>query len=427
MRLRRLLARCVVGSVLLGGCSSGGESSADVPGVEDDAATAVDSQSPDDAAPPKDTSEDTALEDTAPEDDGPTCTADGKACAASSECCAGSYCIDGRCGKCDWDPKYPQFCPQLGGACWSAGIACSTVTDCGADGLWGCFESFLRYDCSTKECVCPKPEYPVYCASTDTMPAACWGAGAVCSTRVECPDGTRHACTSSGYHYDCTTKKCVSGTVTPPGPSTVPSWLVGTYSRVGKQENNVYFESDNRGITFKADGTYSQWLGKASPTTGTFKIAGDVLTFSTGALSGSTVNLKSSFDSTCRILYGFGSALWRKEEVPSCPRYAAVTASECAYVGTFTKTDESGSLSGGSGTKTSYEWTVKLGRDRFYTYDSWTFRTSCYSGSCKSLSSRIQTVVGNWSVSGGAPPWALSTLTSAPWKLTKSSAACPGP
>ena len=68
---------------------------------------------------------------------------------------------------------------------------------------------------------------------------------------------------------------------------------------------------------------------------------------------------------------------------------------------------------------------MTLGRDRFYTYDQDSFRTTCYAYNCKSLSSAIQTVVGNWSASGGAPPYSLATLRAYPWTFKKSTAACP--
>jgi hypothetical protein len=375
-------------------------------------------------APPIEEPEPPVEQPPTPEPEGPSCTADGDKCSASSECCAGAFCIAGRCLTCPAD--YPQYCPQLGGGCWQPNTVCSTVTEC-SDGLWGCRYSFLSYDCNTGSCHCPT-NYPVWCDASGSSSAACWSTGTDCASRVECSDGITHAC-PTGYRYDCATKTCKSGSVTPPPPppppTAIPAWVVGTYSRRGKQENNVYFRSDDRSITFRADGSYSQQLGTGSASNGTFSVAGDLLTFKTGPVSG-TITISKSFDSTCRILYGFGSALWRYGEVAGCPTGARVSAADCANVGTFTRVDRSGSISAsGSGSESEYTYTVTLGRDRFYTYDMDSFRTTCFAYNCKSLSSSIQTVVGSWSQSGGAPPYSLATLRAYPWTFKKSTAACP--
>lgn len=408
MNVEKLLVGCWISALV--GCS-GGSNGADA-ATEEDTTPAGDTG--------VDPAGDTAVADTTPEP-GPVCTDEGKTCKVSGDCCPGRFCFSGSCGTCPAD--HPQYCAELGGGCWEPGVVCSTVKDC-SGAKWGCFYSFLTYDCSTKTCNCPA-DYPVWCGPGGGLPAECWSKGVDCTSRTSC-GGKTYACTGTGYHYDCATGKCVTGSVTPPPPTTVPSWLVGTYSRRGKEENNVYFTSDDRSITFNADGTYSDKLGKATASSGKFTVTGDVLTFSTGPLSSQTINLKSRFDSTCRILYGFGSALWRYNEVPSCPTFARVAATDCGSVGTFTTKSSSGSFSGsGSGTVTDYTTTVTLYRDRFYTYDSSTFRTTCFSGTCKSLSSSIQTVVGDWSVSGGAPPYTLATLKT--WSFSKSSSACPGP
>lgn len=269
---------------------------------------------------------------------------------------------------------------------------------------------------------CPV-DYPTFCDASGDLPAACWSDGTDCSTRVRCSDGKQHAC-GSGYKYDCASGTCKSST-TPPPPA-IPDWLVGTYSRTGKQENNVYFDSDNRSLTFRANGTYSHSLGRAAATEGTYTIASNVITFQTGALTGTRLGLSTNFDSTCRIILAgpFGTALWRHGEVTGCPTGARVTVADCSDVGTYTKKQHSGDIGpSGSGSESDYTWTVKLNRDRFYTYDQSSFKTTCFQFDCKYLAGNIQTIVGGWSQAQGAPPYSMAELRT--WTFQRSTLACP--
>jgi hypothetical protein len=349
-----------------------------------------------------------------------SCASPGKSCTDSSGCCAGEFCIEGRCGQC---PDDSQYCPQLGGGCWLPDTVCETVKKCGEE-FWGCGHADLTYDCATRECNCPD-DYPVWCVASGQFPGECWGDGADCSTRVSC-DGANYAC-ETGYIMNCATMTCrLAPPPPPPPPPPVPTWLVGRYSRTGKRENNTTFTGDNRSIVFNEDGTYSHSLGSSSTSSGKFSVQGDTITFKTGSLTGTTLRFGTSFDSTCRILYGFDGPLWRSSEVPTCPRLDRVDPSECGVVGTFTKQTASGEIgSSGSGSETETTTTVRLFRDHFYTYDFSTLRRTCFASNCKSLSSAIQTVVGSWSQSGGAPPFSMGTLRT--WPFSKSTAACPGP
>lgn len=93
-------------------------------------------------------------------------------------------------------------------------------------------------------------------------------------------------------------------------------------------------------------------------------------------------------------------------------------------MGTFTREDHSGGIdSSGNGRDSTSTTTVTLYRDRFYTFDFSTFKTTCYAYNCQDLASSSQTIVGDWSESGGAPPYTISTLHS--WTFKKSTSSCP--
>lgn len=62
-------------------------------------------------------------------------------------------------------------------------------------------------DTSGGEISCDDPEYPVKCAGQHGVPAGCWGAGADCTTVVECPFGFT-ACVA-GFVMDCASEECV--------------------------------------------------------------------------------------------------------------------------------------------------------------------------------------------------------------------------
>jgi hypothetical protein len=132
----------------------------------------------------------------------PTCEPDGAACGSSLDCCGTSECIGGHCGSCNAGDVY---CAEQGGTCWSAGTACNTITQCGAD-LLACSYSFLAVDCASRTCDCPDPAYPVFCGESGGLYASCWSPGTDCSTRVDC-GGTEHSC-HVGSHYDCSTSGC---------------------------------------------------------------------------------------------------------------------------------------------------------------------------------------------------------------------------
>jgi len=110
--------------------------------------------------------------------------------------------------------------------------------------------------------------------------------------------------------------------------------------------------------------------------------------------------------------------------VTGCPSGAHVHAEDCVDVGTFTREDHSGGIdSSGNGRDSTSTTTVTLYRDRFYTFDFSTFKTTCYAYNCQDLASSSQTIVGDWSESGGAPPYTISTLHS--WTFKKSTSSCP--
>ncbi len=343
------------------------------------------------------------------------CGGSSAACRVSSDCCEGLSCIGGACGRCDPAGARPQYCAQAGGGCWSADTSCSTVRNC-SGALWGCRNPLLTLNCATTRCECPAAR-PVYCAATGSLPESCWPTGTDCATQESCPRGPV-AC-ASGQRVNCGTGTC----------ETLPRWFAGVYySRVGRTENNVAFSSDNRSLTFRTDGTYSHSLGRSTSTSGNYTVSATQISCTTGALTGTTFSLTSSFRASCRILDGLGSPLWSSSEVTACPTYQRVTATECAYVGTYRRSSESGSISAsGSGSTTSTTDTITLYRDHFFTYySSRTIRT-CFQYDCRSLVNRPTTQVGAWSVSGGAAGYSLAALRGAGWTFTRSTVACPGP
>lgn len=272
--------------------------------------------------------------------------------------------------------------------------------------------------------VCPA-DYPVLCEAAGSFGDECWSEDTDCSTRKVCPDGHEYAC-SEGYTVDCATVTCkpVDGGGGTPTP-TIPAWLIGSYYRTGKQENNIYFTSDDRSLGFSANGTYRQQIGNAAETTGKFSVANNTVTFLDGALGGQALSL-GNIDSTCRVLGGFGSPLWRHSEVNGCPTATRVAPADCANVGTFKKVTHSGDIgSSGSGSESDYTETVTLSRDKFYTINQDRYSTTCFQFNCKSLSNRIQTLVGQWSPATGAFTYTLAQLHSAGWSFVRSTASCP--
>jgi hypothetical protein len=155
---------------------------------------------------------------------------DGKTRCSEQGTCPSGYI----CSESNSDPTHvcvtrPSSCSsrstfycRTSQTCWSSEVSCSTLVDCGSGKLGACHSSALRYDCNTDQCVsdspgggggtgCTDPDYPVHCDSLGTVPAGCWGPGAVCSTVTNCGTASAadyHACASASYHYDCSGGKC---------------------------------------------------------------------------------------------------------------------------------------------------------------------------------------------------------------------------
>jgi hypothetical protein len=149
------------------------------------------------------------------------------------------------------------------------------------------------------------------------------------------------------------------------------------------------------------------------------------VTFDSGPYIYKTFDLSKDVYDSCRSIRAFGSAIWRKGDIPSCPTLSKAPLDECKYVGTYTKKDHSGYTGSTSSNSTDWTWTVVLDRDHFFTSDYTKFNFYCYGDSCKDLYDADQTSVGTWSVAGGAGGYSLTTLRSAPWVFTPSSKTCP--
>lgn len=142
------------------------------------------------------------------EDEPEQCREDGTWCSGEDDCCAGLHCIGGSCGACTGE--FPEFCPASGdvpASCWTEGAQCATTTNCDGD-LIACSFDILHVDCSTKSCECADPAFPDFCPPLGDVPASCWSEGVACGTVVDC-GGDLHACSSSDYVYDCDSQTCV--------------------------------------------------------------------------------------------------------------------------------------------------------------------------------------------------------------------------
>jgi hypothetical protein len=151
-------------------------------------------------------------------------------CTANASCeiqdggavcaCAGTQC-SGTCLKCStgYAPfcgmhapsqccaSGDQFCDIPSGGCLSSQLDCSTQVICNGVPTY-CNHGQTNW-CNPAApngigLCCPTGN--VYCTQTPTI---CWSQGTVCSTTVQCADGTYHACSSSGRVYSCVTGTCI--------------------------------------------------------------------------------------------------------------------------------------------------------------------------------------------------------------------------
>jgi hypothetical protein len=109
-------------------------------------------------------------------------------------------------------PTFPVHCPAQNDApedCWNAGTNCNTVTSCsGVSGA--CFGQAQTdyFDCTDNMCHHCGAAGPLACPGLGTVPPQCWQAGIACSTVTDCGGGDYEACSDPSKTVDCATLTC---------------------------------------------------------------------------------------------------------------------------------------------------------------------------------------------------------------------------
>ena len=106
------------------------------------------------------------------------------------------------------NPEFPQYC-AISDSCWQADISCSTIVNC--SGTYEACSSSTEYvDCENHLCLpasCTDPDYPQYCPARGDIRPSCWTLGTACSTIADC-DGEYVACLSASERVDCSNRTC---------------------------------------------------------------------------------------------------------------------------------------------------------------------------------------------------------------------------
>jgi hypothetical protein len=107
---------------------------------------------------------------------------------------------------------FPIYCPAANGVaanCWTAGTNCNTVTSC-AGVLRSCFGQAQTdyYDCTQLMCLHCSGAGPLACPGLGAVPPQCWPAGIACSTVTNCGAGDYEACSDPSMTVDCATLTC---------------------------------------------------------------------------------------------------------------------------------------------------------------------------------------------------------------------------
>jgi hypothetical protein len=109
-------------------------------------------------------------------------------------------------------PTFPVHCPAQNGApedCWNAGTNCNTVTSCSgvSDACFGQAQTDY-FDCTDNLCHHCSGAGPLACPGLGTVPPQCWQAGIACSTVTDCGGGDYEACSDPSKTVDCATLTC---------------------------------------------------------------------------------------------------------------------------------------------------------------------------------------------------------------------------
>ena len=228
-------------------------------------------------------------------------------------------------------------------------------------------------------------------------------------------------CGGSDYSSSSSSSSSTGGGLsgTGSGSGSDSAWktaLVGSYESGTRVENNIAFSSEDVGLDLRADGTYRLKTGKNwSSAGGAWSVSSTALSFSGGSSAGKSVPL-SNISEGCRVLEYEGKKLFRSDLVAACPKKpAALSTSECRYVGTWSRS---------SGTSVSTDDSVTLEKDRFFSHESG--RTTCtsYGNTTKCLRNSSRPVVGTWKLVG-------STLQGPPdvkgWRFEAGEGNCGAP
>ncbi len=213
----------------------------------------------------------------------------------------------------------------------------------------------------------------------------------------------------------------------PPMVDEHPAWLVGlAYTKGYKEENNVYFESEDAGIRFNAGPSYGydEKIGKTWSKAGSWKVGDGKLVLTSGAGTKSAL-LSAAMIANCRVLdLPWKSRLWIGGAVAACPFKTPLTAEECAKAGSYSHTSETQSGSGDYYTSSSYTTSYQLDPDGFISYETSSFKFTCYGANCKDLSNHSAPTVGRWWLKNGAVVSDALTVNLSGMTFAKSKATC---
>ena len=177
-----------------------------------------------------------------------------------------------------------------------------------------------------------------------------------------------------------------------------PSWLVGrSYTKGFRVENNIPFESEDKGISFKGAPEYKYEIkvGKSWSHGGTWKVDDKRLVLS----SGETIDLSTKMLASCRIIDLAAGRMFADagdDSTSPCPFAVEITAAACNKVGTYSHTESSNSGSSSSSSSKS----LLVDADGFYQRDSSRSSGVCYGTTCKFLNNSEAPTVGEWKLEG---------------------------
>ncbi len=193
----------------------------------------------------------------------------------------------------------------------------------------------------------------------------------------------------------------------------LPAYLVGTYSRGTRVENNVSVDAEDRAIRFTEDGRYFYRQNRSwSAVDYRVEVTDLSVIFVEGPLKGQMLAL-ASVSPNCRIVKVDGDTLYRDDEVQGCAmsRQSALSARDCEIVGTWTQSTRTGDLTDLREVTT----TVRVEADHFFVRSRST--TRCTGRDCRYDEARPE--VGVWAdartlgLAGfvHAPPAECSSMT----------------